>query len=267
MTPTTVTKKLVAMRFARSTDTYDGAAVVQRDMACGLVGGIERALENRACGRALELGCGTGLFTELLVRRIQLQHLTLNDLATDLSRVVERCLSCVPRLMLDLLPGDMERIHLPDQQDLVMANAALQWAEDPAALLRKMVECLRPGGILAIATFGPLNLQETASLTGLSLRYLSIHALRAHLDGRAEILQCEEDLRRLSFTSALDVLRHLKHTGANGLGTSTWSRRDIARFCARYQAKYGRGGSVTLTYHPILLVARRNETSSKIETT
>jgi SAM-dependent methyltransferase len=161
----------------------------------------------------------------------------------------------------------MESIPLPDQQDLVMANASLQWAGNPAALLVKMVECLRPGGILAIATFGPLNLQETASLTGLSLRYLSVNALRAHLDGRAEILQCEEELRRLTFTSAMDVLRHLKHTGVNGLGTFTWSRRDIARFCAGYQARFGRGGSVTLTYHPILLIARRNETSSAADTT
>ena len=155
----------------------------------------------------------------------------------------------------------MEAIAFPMRQDLVVCSAVLQWAADPHALLDKMTRCLAPGGVLAIATFGPGNFQETRRLTGCSLRYLSLEELRTSLAAHVELLECHEEIRTLFFTSAMGVLKHLKRTGVNGLQTPAWSPRAVRDFCRRYDTHFGDGTRVPLTFHPIIAVARRRVNS------
>ncbi len=259
MNPTRTDKKLVARRFARSTPTYNRAAIVQREMAGRLVERIVCAASTDSFDRVLELGCGTGLLTNLLVRRFSIGHLVLNDIVPDLNATVERCAGVRPEMLVELRSGDMESIALPANQHLVASNAVLQWAASPITMLEKMVAATRPGGILAIATFGPRNLCETRHLTGASLHYLSRAAIRATLTPHADVIDCDEQIRTLSFASAFELLQHLKRTGVNGLRHRNWSPRAVREFCAAYESEYRIGTEVPLTYHPIIVVARRRD--------
>jgi len=250
-------KALMARQFARSRPTYDRSAIVQRYMARQLVRGIADAIGGHPCKNVLEIGCGTGLLTEQLVQRLDIGRLMLNDIVPDLPLMARRCRCSRPGLHLELCPGDMESVPLPAEQDLVAANAVLQWAREPHAMLEKMTDALKPGGILAIATFGPSNLRETRDLTGASLHYLSRDELQLRLAVRTDVLECYEWLRTISFRSAYEVLQHLKRTGVNSLQRSYWSPRAVKEFCEGYESRFRAGNRVPLTYHPIIVVARR----------
>ena len=92
-----VAKELVAACVSRTAPRYDRAAVVQRDLARRLVASIERVTSRRVWNQVLELGCGTGLLTALLLERFAIRQLTLNDLVADFSAVAERA-GGTPRL-------------------------------------------------------------------------------------------------------------------------------------------------------------------------
>ncbi len=61
---------------------------------------------------------------------------------------------------------------------------ALQWTTDPVRMIERMVDAVRPGGVLALATFGPDNVRETAELTEHTLRYRTLPSLVEQISRR-----------------------------------------------------------------------------------
>ena len=195
------------------------------------------------------------MLTDLLESRLDFDRLDLIDL-------VPECAACHrDRRKARFLAGDLETMELPDGPDLIAANAVFQWIGDAPHLLHRFAAALRPGGVLAFTVFGPENLRETAALTGYALDRRSAAGWRELLTPEFEVLACEETLRVLRFADASGVLRHLKSTGVTGIGApERWSRRKLEEFDARFHAEYPSGdGGVLLTYHPIILTARKRQ--------
>lgn len=250
-------KTRVARAFRRSHDTYDTHATVQRQMADDLVGAIARHAPDRL-GHVLELGCGTGLVTRALVGTRPIAHYTVNDLVHDLATGAAKSLESPEVSGHTVLSGDIERLEaIPDTLSLIVSGATFQWLREPAQFLPRMINQLEPGGLLAFTTFGPENLAEFRDLTGVGLHYPGLETLRHYVSPGADVLVAEEWHTRLFFDHPRDVLRHLQRTGVNGAGQYRWSPRELRAFCADYERRHGRDGKVPVTYHPILVVARR----------
>ena len=69
------------------------------------------------------------------------------------------------------------------------------------------------------------------------------------------ILLLDEEEAVLHFPTPLDVLRHLRMTGVTGTTGHTWSRGRLANFAHDYTHLFGSAQSVTLTYHPVYVIA------------
>jgi malonyl-CoA O-methyltransferase len=112
-------------------------------------------------------------------------------------------------------------------------------------------------------------MKEIRELTGKGLPYRSREELEAALSLHFDILYSEEELIPLSFEDPMKVLYHLKQTGVNGLSAQsslypkhekqTWTRRDLQHFCERYTQEFTQGTSVSLTYHPIYIIAKKKK--------
>lgn len=106
--------------------------------------------------RAIDLGCGPGNSTEVLLARYPDAEITGLDSSEDMLQAARKRL---PRL--EFIQGDIA--HLPDAAyDLVFANASLQWVPDHKRLLPGLMAALAPGGSLAVQI--PDNLEEPAHL-------------------------------------------------------------------------------------------------------
>lgn len=249
-------KELVRERFGRSLAGYDGAAVVQGGMARRLVAQI-RSHGGENYDSALEIGCGTGLLSRELERRLRIREIVVNDLVEECWPRVLAALKREPGAALSSCPGDIERIDLPEAAfDLVASSAVFHWLEDPAALLERLGAALRAGGLLAFTTFGPENLREVFAVGGRGLSYRSLDEVAALVERRYRILQRWERLEVLRFSSPRRVLEHLRRTGANGLERAGWTRGVLRAFEGEYRERFGEGDEVSLTYHPMLFVAR-----------
>jgi len=252
-------KDLVRDRFGRSLAGYDGEAAVQRGMAAGLVEEILSHGGDRF-GSILEIGCGTGLLSREMARRLRIRKIVANDLVAECESRVEGAMKQMAGAAFSFHPGDIERLDLPLAAfDLVASNAVFHWLDDPATLLERLAATLGSGGLLAFTTFGPDNLREVAAVGKRGLRYRSIDEVAALVERHYRILQCRESHEVLRFSSPRRVLEHLRRTGANGLERAGWTRGVLRTFAGEYRERFGKGDEVTLTYHPMFFVARRQD--------
>jgi len=105
--------------------------------------------------RVIDLGCGPGNSTELLVARYPDAEVTGLDSSPDmLAQARERLPKCA------FVQADLTSWTPPQRTSLLFANASFQWLPDHQAVLRRMLESLPGGGVLAVQM--PDNMNEPA---------------------------------------------------------------------------------------------------------
>lgn len=246
-------KKLVSGRFAKSLDTYDENALVQRDMAAELT----QALKEKAgvnFTRIFEVGCGTGMLTRYIAQDFKYEKLIVNDLVPEYMVPIMEMVTC------DFMAGDVETLPgMPRELDLIISNATFQWMENMERVLRRLAEKLKVGGVLAFSTFGVDNIKEIGELLGITLRYLAADDIRQALGYCYEELYFSEKHCELKFPDPQTLLRHLQKTGVTGIRKEIWTKSSMHKFMDDYAERYGDADGVTLTYHPMLFIARKTE--------
>ena len=106
-----------------------------------------------AAGRVVDMGCGPGNSTELLIERFGAAVVTGLDSSPNMLEDARRRLPDVAFATADA------RTWLPEAgTDLVFANAIYQWVPDHLAQLPRVVEALPQGGVLAVQM--PDNMAE-----------------------------------------------------------------------------------------------------------
>lgn len=247
-----IDKRLIAHRFGKAATTYDSEAAVQLRIAEEMIRLLLHLLPAHP-HRIVEFGCGTGLYTRLLLERLQPEEALLNDLCP----CMESCLAELLSHKRVFRPGDAENMDFPDATDLITSCSTLQWFERPEAFFGRCAKSLRDGGLLAFSTFGPENMHEIHALTGQGLTYRTISELTGMLQGRFRILHAQESRMIEQFPTPMQVLYHLRRTGVTGNANRPWSRGRLREFCNEYETRFMQHGTVPLTYHPIYIVAQK----------
>ncbi|WP_251881886.1 dethiobiotin synthase [Achromobacter sp. Marseille-Q4954] len=206
----------IGARFGAAAPAYEDHASVQRLAAERLAGDIALLpLPRRP--RILEIGCGTGLLTQALARRIGPADWTVTDIAPGMLAAAQRGPSLPGRARYQLLDGE-HPAGLEGGYDLICSSLAVQWFSDLNAGLGRLAALLAPGGCLAVATLADGTFHEwqaahaAAGLAPATPRYpaaAAIHPDRGNLAGgvRSErLIQNHPD--------GLHFLRALKGIGA-----------------------------------------------------
>ncbi len=145
----------IAQRFDQASATYEGAAELQwraaQSLACKV---LETPWEHP---KVLEIGCGTGYLTQLLLPRIPGQWL-VTDIAPSMVQATRNRFSA-SAAQFRLLDGSNP--DLPAQSvDLIVSNLAAQWFEDLRGALHHLACCLTPGGRLLLTLLGRESLSQ-----------------------------------------------------------------------------------------------------------
>jgi trans-aconitate 2-methyltransferase len=107
--------------------------------------------------RVVDLGCGPGNSTELLVQRFAGAQIVGTDNSEVMLASARQRLPGV-RFELSDIANWAPDAAWGGAPDLIYANAALQWVPDHATLISRLFAALAPGGVLAIQM--PDNQQE-----------------------------------------------------------------------------------------------------------
>jgi SAM-dependent methyltransferase len=94
--------------------------------------------------RVLDVGCGSGVLTEELARRVGADHVA----GADPSPLLEACAERVPGA--ELKRASAESLPWPDEAfDAALAQLVVHFMDDPAAGTAEMRRVTRPGGAVA----------------------------------------------------------------------------------------------------------------------
>lgn len=250
-----IDKQIVCRQFRRAADSYDSQAAVQQRTADHLLDLLTRH-GSRPPHKVLEIGCGTGLLTRRLAERFgEIQELVLNDLVPDFA---SRLNTAALAPAVTFLPGDIESAALlPCTFDLIISSSALHWLANLDSLLPRLAASLTLGGTLAFSLYGPDNLREIRALAGIGMDYLSLPDIEALVSRCFRLVHSSEERDTLYFANPQDALRHLRQTGVNSLSRTPWNRTHLQHFCNKYRKLFSIGYAVSLTYHPLYIVAHK----------
>ncbi len=243
-----INPKLIKKQFEKSINTYNENAIVQKIMAEKLVEEIAKI--NTHFDNILELGCGAGLLTEELIKKITFKNYFANDL-------IENAKSYITNLIPNstFYCGNAKRIKPAQKMDLIISNAMFQWFENLDSISLYYKNLLNNNGILAFSTFSKDNFKEIRDLTGLSLNYKSLEEIKCIFQKNYDIIHIEEFSKILHFSTPLELLAHMKSTGVNSLTAQHWTFKEIKAFCDSYKNKYP---EINLTYSPIIFICKKS---------
>jgi malonyl-ACP O-methyltransferase BioC len=251
-------KELIARRFAKAAASYGEEATVQRYIARKMAAILAPYLRGKDRPDILEIGCGTGIFSRMLIGLLNPGHMLLNDICPGMHGHLEDIVN--DRIV--FRPGDAETYpfeQTDETYDLIASCSAIQWFGDPDAFFARMHRLLVADGIFAFSTFGKDNMKEVSTLTGQGLPYLSPEELKRKLSGRYSLLSVSEEKIAKQFRNPEEILHHLKRTGVTGIQRQPWTRTRLVRFCDEYRARYGHEGEAVLTYHPVYIITQKKE--------
>lgn len=252
-------KQRIAECFARARQSYDREAHVQHQVAERMLRRLLETCKNKEVFTHIaEVGCGTGLYSRLLQKTFHPEMLWLNDLCPEMKESLTELL-VLPSVC--FTPGDAEEVALPRQARVITSCSTLQWFADLPAFFCRCHQVLPPRGILAFTTFGGENLREIRTLTGNGLHYPTLPELRTMLPAGYQVLHASEEVSTLGFPTPKEVLRHLKQTGVTGTEKRMWTRARLQAFSEEYIRLFSTAdGRVSLTYHPMYVIAEKRET-------
>ncbi len=227
--------------FSKYARGYDKHARLQKQMAERLASFLPEKIPEQI----LEIGCGTGLFTQHLLAH-PLKTLILNDIAPDMVERLQNKLT-LPRSC-QIRVGNAESMEF-QQVGLIAANAVFQWFKSPSKTLKLLNSHLKPAGNLIFSTFGPATLAEfrqTASLESpASLLTLSQWKKLVNKAGFSLISSASET-RKSFFPDTLALLKNLQQIGATPYRMTHSS--DLRRLIKEYDENYSTQQGVYATW-------------------
>lgn len=257
---------LVHSRFCAGASEYDGYANIQKKVAAQLMRFITTSPRH-----VLEIGCGSGQLTSILIDALQDAHIEAIDISQPM--IAEASRRSPPNARLNWQVADFMTFSSKREFDLIASASALHWIYPIESAFHRIRGLLAPHGrfIFAIMVDGTLHELRDARLRispskpprgnlprGSEVRQA---AARAGL----EIIECRDD-QLVEFFYSSETFLHAIHTvGVTGGDVSRshipLTRGEISRLIDDYDAHYSDQDSrVVATYDVLYMHARRDST-------
>lgn len=240
-------KDKVARSFLRGRFTYDREAIVQQKVNERLLSLLCR-LDPKGFQNILEIGCCTGMLTEMLSRKFQPDQLFVNDLVSEFYESVTSRMDKTAQSRIRPWFGDIEQRELPADLDLVISTSTLQWLDDLRVFFDRVANSLVANGTIAFSMFGEETFSEVTELTGIGLNYPSFETVSALIKDRFRLIYKGVERDQLFFTEPGNVLRHIQATGVGGIGGYTWTPRKVKKFTDDYRNRFVTSNGIPLSY-------------------
>jgi len=233
---------LVKKNFNRAKASYQHSCQPQLIAGRRLIEKL--TLHRQSAHHIIDLGCGTGVVSRLLLDRIPAQQYTGIDFATEL---IQQASNHIGRNATWLMM-DFDRLSFTHCANIVFSNMALHWSKDFKKIIASIFHILTDDGLLAFS----IPLQHCFYQLDSSQRnhFISFKQCASLLQrSNFQLLHVSQYYSNYVFNSQYEALRHIKSTGAN-----TLLNRTTGQLC-RQQLMQKR--EFALSYHIGLFIARK----------
>jgi len=256
-------KPRIRKSFAAASATYDQAAALQRRSAIDL---MQLAANEGIRGTVLDLGCGTGNLTKLLLSIDCKPHTVIAlDVASAMLQTARGKLLGNPALC--YVCADAERLPFAaNSLDGVYSNLALQWCDPLNRVFANLKRTLKTGSPLVFSTFGPKTLQELKSawaevddLTHVNAFHSEQELMRLLQEAGFRDCWIRHNLHTPRYASAHDLMHELKQIGAHNAHVarpkSLTGKSRMREMCQAYE-RHRQDGLIPATFEILLVSAK-----------
>jgi malonyl-CoA O-methyltransferase len=255
----------VAARFSAAAATYDSVASVQAEVAERVSALVSEAPVPRL---ALDVGCGTGLLTEKLLRVLPATQLHALDISEAMIERARQRVGNGGRVTWIVADASMPAKGIA--YDLIASSSCLHWILPIENAFRSMASRLADGGHLVFGLMQAGTLAELAECrrrvapgkpTGAALP-TEDEVLAAFARTGFRVLRRERSVIRKEYPSAALFLKAIHDQGTTGGAVSSagslLTQGELKRLAAEYAAHYKNADAgVTATYDVLYAVARK----------
>lgn len=256
----------VANNFGRAAQNYHQEARIQRKVAEGLLSSLLPWKSMLPDGPILEIGCGTGFLTGLLLEHFPEKEFVITDASPAMLRFCKQQLEGR-----NLLNGqvhfevlDANEFSVSEEKyGMVISNFAPQWFKDTALVLENLSQSILPGGLLLCSFPGNHSFEQWyQNCLQLGLPYTAnplpdVEEVVVKLSmGPMQIDYYENDLFD-EFDSSLDFFKHLKAIGASqSLLHKSLSYKQFKLLVNHWDEQPG--DTVKVKWHIVYLAAKKD---------
>jgi len=217
--PDTKKRVKIARSFGVASKSYDVSARLQRYTGKHLM----PHLPNRNDLTVLDLGAGTGFFTDILASKYE------KVLGLDISREMLKYAQKNRTQDIKWLEGDAYHLPLQDKSvDLVYSNLMIQWCDPLSNVLNEIIRVLKPGGLFIFSTLIDGTLNELKSSWAQVdkdqhvIDFKTEHELTDLFNGaQSKLIEHQVKDIVLEYESVLHLAHELKGLGANQIPKKT----------------------------------------------
>ena len=255
-------KRQIRLSFANAAQSYDAMAALQRQVGRELI--TKLSLPHKAL--VLDVGCGTGFFTQQLRDRALLKNILALDIAMPMLLKTRQRLNDnhVP-----LLCADAEQLPIASHSiEALVSNLALQWCAGLDAMFVDVQRVLRTNGLFAFSTFGESALCELKTAWAEVDDYPHVNDFCSLLEIKRRLyaagfinVQLERQVYQVKYNSVIELMRELKGIGAHnvsqGRNKQLTSKGQLQALLAAYPV--ADDGKISASYEVIYVLAKSGQ--------
>ena len=253
----------VDIKKAFSTDPqyYHEHSTIQKETADRLANSLDPWLYSVPPGEILEVGCGTGFFTDHLVRLFGKRPMDITDLSEEMVEFCKNRIGEPENITFKTL--DVETDELPEEKyALITGNYVAEWFEQPAMTLEKLSYALKPGGLMLMAFPGEDTFPEwrkyclDLGIPCTANSFPETEQLIIHLSMGPFQVDFYEDQTRETYDDLYAFYRHMKRNGTSVSNSGKSLSVKQVKLLNDYWTER-QGGKVEVTYHNVFLALKR----------
>jgi trans-aconitate 2-methyltransferase len=143
--------------------TYDRTSQPQQAWAAEVLARLQGLSDDAT---VLDVGCGTGRVTELLLELVPSGRVIAIDASPEMVALARRRLGDRAQVFCQ----DVLELDLSEPVDAIISTATLHWVSDHDRLWRRLAQALRPGGRLEVQCGGQGNLDSVREVIDAAAR-------------------------------------------------------------------------------------------------
>lgn len=251
--------------FSKAAKTYDHYSQIQAICAERLSASLSPWADLVPKGSILELGAGSGLFTEKLIQIYPNRHLVITDFSEELLEInKEKHAEKHSNIEFRLIDATKVDQSYDQEFALIAHNFLVQWFDQPEQAMIKQTQCLKDGGLL-LCCFPAENSfpewQTQCFRHGIPFTANALpnpEKIGIALSFEPVVIDLHEDNETVNYPSVKDFFRHFKKIGANSRLKSKQNLR-VSQFKRLIQDwPVNSKGGMHISYHTAFMAIKKD---------